>query len=222
METQQSSNLPAVPQGSWGAEVDTSSDDLLIPRINLQHDLSQAVRNGKARPGDFLHSVTGEIMPRPIEFIPVKTFRQWLIVDAKDKKKMIGRVLVDKNNEAWEEMGVHNDMPCLRVKTLNFFVLLPGQLDQLPFLISFKKSGMYAGKILSTHFQTSAMRKLPPASHTFMLGSEQRVTNGNQYMAPTVGPGRPTTAEELAVAYSWFQRLATAEVKEDDSEATPF
>lgn len=220
METQ--TNLPAVPQGSWGAEADTSAEDLLISRINLQHELSQAVRGGKARPGDFLDSVSNEVLAKPIEFIPVKTFRQWLIVDANDKKKMLGRVMVDKTNEDWEEKGTHNNQPCIRMKTLNFFVLLPNKLDGLPFLISFKKSGMYAGKILSTHFQTCAMRRQTHAGQTFMLGSEQRITNGNQYMAPTVGPGRPTTPEEIAVAYTWFQRLSASEVKVDEADATPF
>lgn len=226
METQVATTgntLPAVPAGSWGSE-GTSSEDLVIPRINLQHDLSQAVKSGKARPGDFMHSNTQEVLPKSIEFIPVKTFRQWLITDALDRKKMLGKILVDKNNEDWPEQGTMNGKEVLRTKTLNFFVLLPGRLEELPFLVSFKKSGMYAGKILSTHFQTSAMRNMPPAAHTFLLSSEQRVTNGNQYMSPVVSPGRLTTADELAVAYKWYQILSKGDVKveEEGSEAVPF
>lgn len=226
--TTQQSNLPTTqvvpPEGAWGSE-GASPQDLVIPRISLQHDLSQLVKNGKARPGDFVHSTLGEVLPKPIEFIPVKTFREWMIMDANDKKKMLGRVLMDKENENWEEKGVFNGVPALRMKTLNFFVILPSRLNDLPCLISFKKSGMYAGKILSTHFQTSAMRRQTPASHTFMLSSEQRTTNGNQYMAPHIGAGRPSTPEELAEAYKWYLALSKGEAKIDDetpSEAVPF
>lgn len=220
----QSTQLVAPPEGAWGTE-GTHTDDLLIPSIRLQHDLSQAVRNSKAKPGDFLHSTTGEVLPKPIEIIPIKTFRQWLLVEANDVKKMVARIIVDKDNENWSEHGQFNGKPVKRVMMLNFFVLLPGQLDGLPCLVPFKKSGMYAGKILSTHFQTSAMSNKAPARRTFLLGSEQRLTNGNQYMVPTISPGRDTTPLELATAYAWYTRLSANEaaVKVDDGqEATPF
>lgn len=227
VQTMQSNTMPAVqapPDEAWGAE-GTSADDMLIARISLQHELSQAVKQKKAETGDFINSVTGAVLGKPIEFIPVKTFLQWLIVDANDKKKMLGRCMLDKTNEDWSEKGVYQGKDCLRIRTLNFFVVRPDQPGELPCLISFKKSAMYAGKILSTHFQTSAMQRKTPARQTFKLSSERKMSNGNDYFVPTISAGRDSTPEEVAHAYKWYQALSTKDVKvseEAAGEAVPF
>lgn len=223
--------LPAVPQSAWGNE-GTSTQDLVIPRITLQHDLSPAVKDQKCRAGEFMNSVTGLVMDKPIEFIPITSYLEWEVLDNTNpkasKKERLSKVLIDKRNENLRPgEQFENGKAILRLRVLNFLVLMPNDLEGLPVLLTFKKSGLYAGKVLSTHFQTSTMKGLPGARATFKLGSEQRRTNGNEYWAPTVSPGRPTTEQELAAAYLWYQTWSKQAVKVDEEnkpadEAVPF
>jgi hypothetical protein len=201
---------------SWGAE-GASNNDILVPRLMLMHDISDLVKERKADPGDIVGSVDGKVLAKfrqTLEVIPITTYREWLVneVDGK-KEKFLARFPITDQNESLEREGVENGKAVRRYRTLNFFVLLPGKLDELPFLLTFKKSNLMTGKQLSTHFQMSAMKRKPPASTVFDLGAKDKSYDGNTFKVFTLAMGRQTSPEELSVAKNWYEVLNKQNVK---------
>lgn len=230
--TTQNTNV-AVPTGSWGSER-ASSKDMVIPRINLMQDISQLVKDGKARPGQIVDGSTGEIIggtDKKIELIPILTYAEWLLYDVlqlgggKTKDKYTGKILCDKTNENLPSEDFVNGAPVRRVRQINVLSLLPTRLEDLPFIISFKKTGTMAGKKLSTHFQVSAMKGAPAARTVFNLYSSKATTDSYTYFRYEVETGRPATTDEVSVAYHWYQLFNQGAAKVADEqveEQVPF
>lgn len=68
--------------GARGRE-NISAEDITLPRLEVVQDLSPQIKDSKsefipgARPGDLINSVTKEIYPRPVFFIPVQFVKQY-------------------------------------------------------------------------------------------------------------------------------------------------
>ena len=215
-------NTSLTVEEAWGSE-GTSRQDILVPRLQLMHDISQNVKDGKAEAGDIIHSITGEVLAsdgQTVEIIPFTTFREWHIneVDERGRDKFKEKILMTSENENWPLEGVENGKPIRRVRTINYFVMLPQYINELPFLVTFKKSSIMAGKKLSTHFQQCAMKKQPPAVQTYLLFSVDRSWDGFTFKTLDVSPKRPTTPEELEVAKKWYITLKQSEVKIDGAD----
>lgn len=217
-----SSDLPVVPMDqAWGAE-NVAQESVLIPRLILAQDLTEAVKLGKCRPGAILGSDTGEVLANPgesLEFIPIYTFREWEIYDVEDrgngktKDNYRARVRVTRDNENWAAEDFENGKKVKRTKCLNFFVLLTNKIDAMPYLVSFKKSGMNAGKKIATHFYNSGLRKVAPASQAFKLSAVTKSWDGYTFQAYSVEPSRASSIEEVAKAYQWYQLFTKSDVQ---------
>lgn len=217
-------NLPAINDEQWASQ-GTSNEDLLIPRVLCMQDISKLVKDEKAKSGYLVHGVTQEILAergQSLEIIPVTTFREWQVMGQDERKpekwNMLRRELITPANEGLPVEDNERGQAIKRIKALNFFVLLANRLEEMPFLISFKKSSLYAGKKLSTHFQMSRMKKQAPAGHVFKLSTELRSWDSYSFYALDVQTGRPSTQHELDIARTWYGVLSKQEVKvaEDD------
>jgi len=215
-----SSGSLAIPEAAWGAE-NTHREDLLIPRIQIMNALSKPVEHGVASPGDMVDSSTLEILAKfgqKLEFVPFYTHKEWIEYEVLGKdQKFIGRHEVTPLNEGWPTEEVRQGMPIRRNKALNFFAVLPGRLVSLPYLMTFQRSGLNAGKLLSTHFQVSAMKKVAPASKVFTLQIVKKSYDRHTWYGPVVEMGRDATQEELATAYNWYQQVSKNKVVADES-----
>ena len=224
-------DLPAMPTGSWGGE-QASSKDMIIPRINLMQDISKLVKDGKAKAGQIVNGTTGEVMggvDKKIEIIPVLTFAEWLnyeVTEERGKKKdiYVGKMLCDKTNENLPTEGFENGKPIRRVRQINVLCLEPSKLDELPFIVSFKKTGTMAGKKLSTHFQVCAMKGAVAAGTVFNLFSSLSTMDSYTFYRFEVETGRRATEPEVATAYKWYLAFKQGEAKaaDDELEAAPF
>lgn len=223
----------AVPSGSWGSE-EASNKDMVIPRLNLMQDISTLVKGGRARPGQIVNGTSGESLggvDKKIELIPIMTFAEWLLYDVVDdgrgrtKDKYTGKVVCDKTNENWPQEAVENGKPIRRVRQINVLCLLPTDIDGLPFIVSFKKTGTMAGKKLSTHFQVSAMKGAPAARQVFNLFSSMATFETYSFYRFEVETGRPATPHEVELAYHWYQLFKRGEAKAAEEvvdEQVPF
>jgi hypothetical protein len=226
-------NLPAAPTGAWGSE-NTLSKDLLIPRIYLMQDLSDQVKKGRVKVGDLINSMSGEVLANadtPVEIIPILTFSEWLTHEVENpgtaKQKLIfqGKVLLDKTNENWTQEAMVNGKLLQRTRQLNFLCLLPKYQEELPFLVSFRKTSMMTGKKLSTHFQMSAMKGNPPAKQVFNLTSQAMTRNGYNFYGYYLEPGRASGDTEMKLAYKWYKLFNEGAAKAADDllpEEAPF
>lgn len=228
LPTTTNSQLPVLPiDQAWGSE-NVAQESVLIPRLILAQDLTEAVKNGVCRPGAILDSATGQVLAAPgekLEIIPIYTFREWEIYNVieergKVKEKYASRVRVNPSNEGWTAEGYENGQAVKRVKSLNFFCLLPSKIDSMPYLVSFKKSGMNAGKKIATHFYNSGLRKVAPAGQTFSLSGAAKTWEGYTFQSYAIEPSRLSTIEEVAKAYQWYQLFTKNDVQVmEDSNA---
>jgi hypothetical protein len=80
VESQVSTNL-----GDWGS-ADVSASDVIIPKILCMQATSELVAEGKARMGDFVDSITHEVLgsvDSPIKFIPFHMEKVWIVSEKK-------------------------------------------------------------------------------------------------------------------------------------------
>lgn len=210
---------PPVPQGAWGTE-GTDAQDVLIPRLLLAQGMSPIVQQGNAVVGSIFNSNTGQTLAKKKEklvFVPIMYFREWHVCEVDDRgdEKLIGRDKITPANEHLPKEDVFQKngkaVPIRRHKAHNFFVLLPKFMDELPFLVTFKKSNQMAGKRLVTHLKTSALKGQPAAGLTWNLYADDHTYNGRTYPVFNVEPGETTPKEILDVAFKWYNQLSKSQ-----------
>lgn len=228
--TQTTALTEAPPPGTWGPQ-DTSSKDMLLPSILLMHEISDLVKKEQARAGSIVNSVSGNKLAdrgESVEIIPILTFREWEISElvevkgGKTKEEFVRRERMNAQNEEAPFEFHFEGKPHRRTRTIVCFVLVAGETSDLPYLLRFKKSNLYAGKKLSTHFQISGMKNQAPAGQVFGLKGEQQTSNDFTYFAFNLAPTRPATTEEISAAYKWYKVLSSHDVKVVEAETDDF
>ena len=225
----QDTAVATVGQGAWGSEgVDKS--DFLIPKILLMQGLSKFVADEKAQMGDFVNSVTGEVIAgrgKPIEIIPLISFKTWIKFEetSQGKWEYRGQEPMTAANAHWELDGEENGLKVRRDRALNFYVLLASEADRpdaLPLLISCRRTSYMAGKKLVTYFGQCQMANQPPAAHSLPLeGKKVQNDKGTFYVLDVDAAKKKRVSEkQLAKAYEWYQTLKKGGVKVDDSDLT--
>jgi hypothetical protein len=213
-----------VPQSSWGSE-GVDRGDVLIPKLLLQQALSKFVVDGKAKAGDLVDSLTGEVLGdknTPVEVIPFLMTKSFRIMELEGNKYEYRRIepITPENTDSaleYEEGG----KKFRRDRCLNFFLLLAnqaGQADAFPYAVTFTRTSLTAGKLLATHFAKMAMLKAPPASKTLNLSCSMVKNDLGSFYVFGVTSGRATAPGELSNAYNWYKTLSTQKHRIDDSD----
>lgn len=215
-----------IPSGSWGSE-GVDRGDVLIPKLLLQQALSKYVVDGKAKAGDMVDSLTGNVLGdknKAVEVVPILMTKTWRIMELEGNKYEYRRIEpVDSKNAdsalEWEESG----KKFRRDKCLNFFVLLAdqaGEPDAFPYAVTFARTSLTAGKQLATHFAKSQMLKQPPAAKSLKLTCTLVKNDLGSFYVFGVDQGRSTKPEELTNAYNWYKTLQVNKdrIRVDDSD----
>lgn len=209
--TNTNQNLPSVEEGgAWGSE-GTFREHIVIPRLQLMQASSKFVKAKKNQDGDIIESINGEVLGRlnePMFMIPFKTFGTIQVFEGHgNKKKYLKTIPMDDNNVGIPWEYTLNGQPVTNVKIINFFCIVPGHTDGLPFLIGFKGSSFNTGKKLSSFFQNCEMKGITPAKSVFQLSSESKTKDDNTFSVYDLKYMRPSTTEELALAKKWYLSL---------------
>lgn len=227
VQTVNQKNELAVPsEGAWGAET-ADSRDILIPKILLMQGLSQAVADEKASMGDMVDSLSLEVLGsgrgdgKPVRFVPLFLFKTWVVQEKLGGNKFDFKEIVpfgpDNQDWEWETDTERRDL------TLNFYVLLEKDLDNpaaLPYVVSFRRTSMQAGKKLSTHFSKCQLAGKPPAASVFELSAKKRENDqGTFFVYDVVQAGDNS---KLDTAYKWYLTVREgAKVDNRDLEDAP-
>lgn len=219
-------SLTEISETPWGSS-GTDSHDMLIPRVLLMQAMSKFVQDGKCAPGDIIENINCEVLAKPaasFEFVPFMTYKEWYrYKQVGGKLEFLGKELWSPKNDGYQYEEIRDGVTYRNDMALNYFVLLANRLNELPFLISFRRSSYYAGKKLSSHFQVAAMKKLPPANTVFGLSCRKDTNDKGTYFVLDVARKRDSKKEELEAAYGWWKTLSTSQAKvADDEETVPF
>lgn len=228
-------------EGDWSFTGDAA--DLLIPRLLIGQAMSECVQKERVGMGKIYRSTSLESVGgkgTPLEVIPLYHNKTWVI---SEKKPGAARYEF-RSIEAFT--GENQDLPWdwkeggsewKRTKNLNFFVLLPSDIDKdtiarravaesgdlpdmdaalLPCFISFQSTSFNVGKKLVTHFANASDFGLPPFVNSFMLDTESEKNDKGTFYVLTVNKGTKTDPSHLPVCKKWYDIVSKQRVKVDE------
>lgn len=197
------------------------SSDMLISRLALQQPLSKFVTEGKAGPGDIVDSVTGEILAKKnteIEVIPVMSFKDWHVSHIiNNQQEFQGKFPFNQQTALWQKEEIVDGIQVKRDLALNFFVLIRGKENELPYLLTFKRTSYYQGRKMSTVLQKNKMLGKSIAHVTFKLSGTIQTFEKFTYFIINVENGTATTGPEQLEAMKWNDILSAKKHAVDSS-----
>lgn len=208
----------------WGSN-ESSSADIVIPKIQLMQQMSKKVIAGEAKMGELCDSVTGEVLgdkDKPLKVIPFHMEKFFMVQkEVKQGNKLkyeydhIEKISAANENAPWN--FEHEGVKYKRVYTRNFYVIVPGKV--LPYVIGFSSTSSKAGKELATEmYVKNVMQNKAPCATMVNLGCSIETTDDGTYAVKTVRPVGDTSKEDIALAYKWFTTVRKEETKVDDAQ----
>lgn len=222
-KTETSVSEYSAPEGSWGSE-NTSSKDLIIPKILLMQGMSELVQDDKARLGEFRSSLDGTLLggkDKPMSFIPfyltktIINYRQ-----EGDQLKYIGEEPVTVKNADIPFETTVDGVDFRHDKCINVYCLRPEELDgeYLPYLLSFRRMSYRTGKKISTFFDKLKAFGKAPATRIFELSTTQQENEKGKFWVYDVEQKEATNQDQLAAAYLWYKTILGGGVQVDNSD----
>lgn len=222
-ESESESVVTTVGMDAFG-EGPISGQDVVIPKILAMQGLSNFVTEGQARFGDFVDSVSGEVLgsiDKPIEFIPFLLEKTWIISVKKGDKFIFDRyepVTVANENKPWTE--VVGGVEIKNEKCYQYYCLLPHDTS-LPYVIAFKSTSAKAGRELATqmYVKNKAVGKVPPAKIMKLSGTKDE-KDGNKFIVMKATVAGDSTPEQIQECLTWYNTIKTSGGNVDQSDVS--
>jgi len=199
-----------------------SQQDVTVPSVMCMQGLSKLVIDGKARFGDFVDSLSSEVIGNiedsPLEFIPFHLEKMWIISQKDDNGKFqferMEAVSIENENKKWTE--VIDGKEYKNEKSFNFYSILPAD-PSIPYLIKFKSTSLKAGRELATqmYVKNRAAGKVPPAKVMSLKGDKATNDHGTFVVLKT-STHRNSTQEEITNCLDWYKMIVSGECKVDE------
>jgi hypothetical protein len=215
-----------VSSGSWGSE-GTSSKDLVIPKIQLAQASSNICKEGNAKPGELIHSLTKEVLlskGQKLQILPILSIGSWVVTTPKPAgggyPDFIRNEPLTEINDSdnWKIESFEDNRPVVFNKRLTFLVLLVSRTDAFPFFMDFQATNKNGGKILSTVIQENKFQNLPAPARVVELSTSLKSFKGNSWFVIGVAPMRKATEAELAACKKWYDLFSKVNFKTEEEE----
>ena len=211
---------------AWGpSQMDKS--DLVIPKLLLMQGLSKAVADGVAKMGDFVNSLTNEVLGDaniPVTVVPIYMNKFWTVSQVQGNR-FIRTVQYGPENANLSWRGVEkidgNNVEIKNELTRSFYVLpkKDGHLQPTPMIISFKGMSSKAGQILASQmYSTNQQLKLPPPGFNIDLSATKVSNAKGTFFVLAIKPTDKSTNEEMAEALKWYKVINSTGVNIDPKE----
>jgi len=215
-------SVPSTEVKTWGAAENLDARDLLVTKLYHQQQISKHTAAGKAQAGDWIDSVTGEVLckkDQPLELIIFSSYKNLqTFKKIGDKFKWDSTERLTPENAGFEyEFSTGIDQFRRRIQ-YNYFCLLVNRLHDLPYVLSLSSTKTPAAKKLNTFFKKLERINLPSASKVFVLTGVPEKNDQGSWIGIEVDQGRVATQEEQDIAYSWYKKIKTANVIVSDEE----
>jgi hypothetical protein len=213
---------------AWG-ESAISSRDIVIPKILAMQGLSDLVTEGKARFGEFVDSVTHEVLgsiEKPIEFVPFHLEKVWIVSERKvgDDKFEFDRYeeVTAENMNRVQLQETIGDREIKYEYAMQFYVILPSD-PAMPKVITFKSTSSRAGRVLSTQMfiRNKAAGLIPPA-YIMELGGKKEKNEKGTFVVMEVKPKSKTPDNLIGDCLTWMNiiKQGKTQVAPERSSAT--
>lgn len=196
---------------AWGEEPQVDSKDIVLPRVYLMQAISQLVEEEKAKSGQFVNSLTEELLGDsevPFVFTPFKIEKLWFVykvVGGQNEFVTIEPVTAANINRPQSELVDGEEMNYQYA--LRAYVLVEG--DDLPMVVTFKSTSLRAGKQLFTEmFVKNKMAGKNPASRQMELTSRKEKNDKGTYYVMSLKAGEDSDVETQKNALMWVKTLS--------------
>lgn len=201
------------------------ASDLVLPKLLLMQGLSEYVADERAKMGDMVNSVTGEVLggkDKPVEIIPFYMTRNYVVsVKQGDKFEFRGVVPATPANANWKTKEHREEMTSegltRRDYSLDYFVLLADEVKSgvaFPYQVSFRRTSIQTGKQLYTSLFTSGGKP----TTTWKLGCKKRENDLGNFYVYELSKGNKLTPEQMGAVEKWAGIISAGSYKVDDSE----
>ena len=204
---------------TWDFGATPDASDIQIPKLMLMQPLSDLVTTGKAKSGDIVNSLEGNVVSS--ESVDVIVFDSYKTV----------QTFIDgeyEKTEAWNtEIGnlpyeeTLQGKKINRTHVLNFYVLLKSEIatdTAFPFVVSFKRTSMQTGRKLMTLITKMRMFKKPSCAAVFRLGRTLEKNDKGSYYVWTIDQKESATMNDVVAAKLWVDQLKTKKAVVDDKD----
>lgn len=209
-------------------DMGVSAKDLLLPKLYLMQNTSEAVGEELAKLGDIVtdENVVVGGLTNPIEIVPLKLSKSLMTYEiGGTSPKFVRKEVLTPALEAldWEGVEKNKDgqeIPIRRIICFDFCVLLKKDLltEAFPTVITFKRTSLMAGKKLASHiFKLMALGKLP-YSKSIELTVKKDKKDTNTYAVFQLGVSKVLSPDEMTVVETWNKILRESNVVVDDRE----
>lgn len=227
LATNQEKSL-ALPQGAWGVE-DTSTEDLVLPRVLTVQPTSKMVQKYDAIPGQLRSTLDGSLLAKKgekLSFVPFYLFDTWIHSQWKNGKWEFTSIEPRNSTKSYEyeEKNAQGQPVLKHERAINAYVMLPQDLEAgggLPYVLTFKGAKTYQeGRKFVTMCRVLEQLKQPAAARWFSVRTEVVTNEKGTFSVLVVEQGEPTTKEQMAQCYTWYKKVRAmgANVKVDNTE----
>ena len=212
---------------SWGQHEFTKKE-FMVPRLTPTQATSEKAKSGEAKYGEIRDNLRNKCygdLKTPMDVVPIYASRRWESYEVTGVGTNVSRkYLADKSGPITPE---NEDLPYReevtqisyieRNRVIDVFMLVSG--EKIPFVMSFKKTGLAIGKQIITqmHMLNAAEGKVPPAYHVILQPVPKASDNG-EYIGLSFKMGGPSTPEEIAEAFKWYQSITSGAAKAAEDE----
>lgn len=210
--------VSATTMEDWG-QSEISSKDIIIPKILAMQGLSDFVSEGKAKLGDLVDSISGEVLgsiEKPVEFVPFHMEKVWIISrkkkgETKFEFEKYEAVTAENLGYPFEAKDGEDDVKY--EYTLQFYCLLPTDTS-MPYVISFKSTSLRSGKVLSTQmYVRNRAAGLTPPSYTMLLGGKKEKNDKGTFIVMDTKVKGRTSPELETECLNWFKVIKSGGAK---------
>lgn len=218
-------NLPAdINNGNWGAIESLETTDLLVPKIFHMQALSQFVMDGKANAGDFVDSLTGEVLAKKSEKLEIIIFGSYKTMvrskkNLQDKFEYLETITITPENAREWASAPFVDGDYKNSLQYNLYCLLPNKMNELPYVLSLGSTKTKTARKINTMIYKLAQINKPGAAIVFELTSVVEKNDSGQWFGLDATQGRFTTAEELIKAHAWHVKSKSQKFTVVEEEA---
>lgn len=182
---------------------DISANDIIMPKLWAMQGLSELVSEGKAKMGDLIDSLTGEILggfSKPVRFVPIEFKKLWYRTRGRELIEVLP-VTPENEHIPFEDVGgIKNS------RSIIFYGLIGD--SQLPYMINFKGTSFVEGKkLLTMAFVLSKMAKKNATDFAFKIGTRKESNDKGTYAVYTIEKDGASTESEQELASMWIETI---------------
>lgn len=206
-----------------------TSEDLIVPRLNLLQALSKAVTDGIGKMGQFQDSLTQEILGDSVEVVLLGMKNGAVYFKPGEGmvcKTMDGVTSINGDtcakcpyNEYWKAWKEDGSPPACSASK-EFITITRGTVkseESRPLMVTFMKTGFKTGKKLAT---IARLANRDIYFRSYIITSEKSKNDKGTFCKMNVNIGTPLSPEEYTQAERWYEILNTSKITVAGDEDT--